>query len=406
MNEKVCFVIMGFGKKMDYYNAKEVDLDKIYLKIVKPLFQEKFSKYKLIRADEISGSSIIDVSMYALLINADLVIADLTTLNANAIYELGVRHAVRPFSTIIMAQSDCDIPFDLGHSRRLVYPEIGEKLDEYKVNNIKEELEKFIIATEKDEIDSPLYTFLPKIIPPKLSDEEYQMIVDKAESCSDTVSKLVEHAEEYMSKSKFTDAIHYWKKLKTALPKNEYIVQQLALATYKSKSPNKTMALQKALEIILVLDPEHSLDLETLGISGAIFKNLFRINNNYDYLEKATQLYKKGYIIKKDYYNGENYANCLLLKLKKADIDLETITYLKMEIGTVYKDVIEIIEKNIESSEINFWMYATLSTAYNYLGLEDQFKNYKELFFENVEAEWQKDTFLKTISEMDQIIKE
>ncbi len=35
MSQKICFVVMGFGKKMDYENSKEVDLDKIYKKVIK-----------------------------------------------------------------------------------------------------------------------------------------------------------------------------------------------------------------------------------------------------------------------------------------------------------------------------------------------------------------------------------
>ena len=86
---------MGFGKKMDYRNSKEVDLDIIYKKVIKNLF-DSLTEYELIRADEISGSEIIDVSMYSLLLKADLVIADITTMNENAIYELGIRHASKP----------------------------------------------------------------------------------------------------------------------------------------------------------------------------------------------------------------------------------------------------------------------------------------------------------------------
>ena len=75
MSRKICFVAMGFGKKMDYRNSKEVDLDIIYKKVIKNLF-DSLTEYELIRADEISGSEIIDVSMYSLLLKADLVIAD------------------------------------------------------------------------------------------------------------------------------------------------------------------------------------------------------------------------------------------------------------------------------------------------------------------------------------------
>lgn len=55
MSRKICFVAMGFGKKMDYRNSKEVDLDIIYKKVIKNLF-DSLTEYELIRADEISGS--------------------------------------------------------------------------------------------------------------------------------------------------------------------------------------------------------------------------------------------------------------------------------------------------------------------------------------------------------------
>jgi hypothetical protein len=37
--------------------------------------------------------------MYEQLLKADVVVADLSTSNRNAIYELGVRHALRPYTT-------------------------------------------------------------------------------------------------------------------------------------------------------------------------------------------------------------------------------------------------------------------------------------------------------------------
>lgn len=73
-------------RRWTYRNSKEVDLDIIYKKVIKNLF-DSLTEYELIRVDEISGSEIIDVSMYSLLLKADLVIADITTMN-EAIYEL------------------------------------------------------------------------------------------------------------------------------------------------------------------------------------------------------------------------------------------------------------------------------------------------------------------------------
>lgn len=41
---------MGFGKKMDYRNSKEIDLDLIYKQVIKRLFDSDFKDYQLIRA--------------------------------------------------------------------------------------------------------------------------------------------------------------------------------------------------------------------------------------------------------------------------------------------------------------------------------------------------------------------
>jgi hypothetical protein len=77
---RTCSVVMGFGKKTDY-----------------------------------QANPPIDKPMYERLLDADLMIADLSTSNANALYELGVRHALRPHSTIVMADQNFAFPFDLNH---------------------------------------------------------------------------------------------------------------------------------------------------------------------------------------------------------------------------------------------------------------------------------------------------
>ena len=66
--------------------------------------------------------------MYEQLLDADLVIADLSTSNANAIYELGVRHALRPHTTIVMAESNFKFPFDLSHLSMLKYEHLGKEI--------------------------------------------------------------------------------------------------------------------------------------------------------------------------------------------------------------------------------------------------------------------------------------
>jgi hypothetical protein len=395
---------MGFGKKMDYENSKEVDLDKIFKKVISELFEKDLIDYELIRSDEIAGSSIIDVSMYTLLMKSDLVIADITTLNPNAIYELGVRHALKPYSTIIMAEENCRIPFDLNHSRFLLYKEIGENIDDKEAQVIREKLKEFVTASEKKEADSPLYTFLPHISPPSLTDEEYSKIVDEAKGISENILSLVEEAENLKNQNRFESAILIWEKLVNLLSNNDYVVQQLALCTYKSKAPNETVALEKALDIIKRLNPKKSLDIETLGITGAIYKRLFRLNQNFAYLDEAIYFYEKGYIIQNDYYNGENFANCLLLKTKQSNLKDEEIIYLKFKSKNLQKEIIKIIDNNLKTGEDDFWMYATLSICYFCLKNSEKYKKYQDKFYKSCSAEWERETYIDTIEGLEDLI--
>jgi len=109
---------MGFGKKIDLATGRELDLDKTYQNIIKPAVTA--AGYECERADEILHSGVIDVPMYDRLFGAELVVADLSTANLNAIFELGIRHAMTPRTTIIIAESKFKIPFDASHI--VVYP--------------------------------------------------------------------------------------------------------------------------------------------------------------------------------------------------------------------------------------------------------------------------------------------
>jgi hypothetical protein len=104
---------MGFGLKTDYATGRKLDLNKSYRLLIKPVVEEK--GIICVRADEIRHSGVIDVPMYQELLTADLVIADLSTANSNAFYELGIRHALRPWTTIVISESKLPYPFDLNH---------------------------------------------------------------------------------------------------------------------------------------------------------------------------------------------------------------------------------------------------------------------------------------------------
>lgn len=132
------------------------------------------------RADEIKHSSLIDVPMYEHLLGADLVIADLSTSNPNAIYELGVRHAVKQFSTILIANDDFDYPFDVNHVAFFSYKNLSLHYKKELVEELIEKLKDIVIEVRQTKrVDSPFYSLL-RVTPPK-----YDRIIEKENSDMD-----------------------------------------------------------------------------------------------------------------------------------------------------------------------------------------------------------------------------
>jgi hypothetical protein len=162
MPSKTCFVVMGFVTKTDYTKPKTFNLDKTYRNIIKPAALA--AGLECVRADEIVHSGNINVPMYEQLLKADVVVADVSTYNCNAFYELGERHALRPYTTIIMSEDGMTFPtfpFDVGQIAIRKYHHLGEGIDYEEVERMKRELsEAMKIISEKETDDSPVYTFI------------------------------------------------------------------------------------------------------------------------------------------------------------------------------------------------------------------------------------------------------
>ena len=170
---KSCFVIQGYGRKTDYRDGRVLDLDASYA-IIKDAVEA--AGLECIRADEIQHSGTIDLPMYEWLLKADLVVADLSTYNVNAVFELGVRYALRPHATIIVAEELFQNPFDFSHIAIRRYKHLGDDIGAKEARRFRDELKAAIAAIAAERrIDSPIYTFLPNLRPPldqKAVDEE------------------------------------------------------------------------------------------------------------------------------------------------------------------------------------------------------------------------------------------
>ena len=394
----ICFVIMGFGKKTDPESGKTFDLNKTYKNIIRPSVID--AGFECVRADEIKDSGLIDKSMYALLMQSELVIADITTYNPNAIYELGIRHAVRPYSTIILKEKDGKIPFDLDHNRMLMYSHLGEDIGVDEAERCKTELVSLINSVSKSKaIDSPLYEFINDIDPPKLPKKEYQLIIQELAKQEKHIFAIVEEAKSSMNTSNFEVAAKYWEKASNLVSNESYFIQQRALCVYKSKVPSEQTALIDALKIIEELEPDgQTNDPETLGITGAIYKQLWQINGDLVSLERAIEYYGKCFKIRNDYYTGENYALCLDIKAKHETDSGEKI-FAEVSARKARKKIIDLLNDIINYNDFETrvdkkWILATMAHCYFSMENEELHKEFEEMFFQEDIKDWEKEAYL------------
>jgi len=123
-----CFVMEPFVAPYGHY----------YEKIYKPAIAK--AGLHPVRADaEIFGTGKIIDQVWRGINAARVLVAELTTRNANVFYELGLAHALKKPVVLISSNED-DVPFDLHHIRVIYYdvtdPFWGSKLIEKVAENI------------------------------------------------------------------------------------------------------------------------------------------------------------------------------------------------------------------------------------------------------------------------------
>ncbi len=89
--KKLCFVVGPIG---DEGSEARTHADWLLDGIIRPVLVN-YPEYQVKRADHDARPGLIDVQMINDLLNADLVIADLSLLNPNAFYEIGIRHMTK-----------------------------------------------------------------------------------------------------------------------------------------------------------------------------------------------------------------------------------------------------------------------------------------------------------------------
>jgi tetratricopeptide (TPR) repeat protein len=156
------FIVMPFGEK------EGINFNQIYLDLIKPaLLQVGLEPF---RADEEILPGDIRADMFQELLMADLVIADLSISNANAWYELGVRHGLRSHGIVQIRSGETSIPFDVCVDRTLHYHLKKGAPDPDFIETDREALGKVALETLRSNPNrqpvSPVYQYLPYLQEP------------------------------------------------------------------------------------------------------------------------------------------------------------------------------------------------------------------------------------------------
>ncbi len=357
--KQICFVDMPFGKKTDLKAAVEIDFDRIYDAGIKPAVED--ADLECIRGDQEQSGGIIHTAMFARLLLAEFVVADMTAANPNVFYELGVRHAAKPYTTIPLFATISAPPFDVNLVRAIPYELKDGYLTDEAAETLRTALRERIQWALKGPVtnDSPLFqlfTAFPGIqMSHQLTDVfrdrvaysqqiKDRLAVARAQSPIEAARAQVREIERSMGNLRAVErgalvdlllsyrAVEDWDgmiALYDAMPGDvreaAMTRQQLAFALNRRNQPGNQ---DKAIDILKRILHDFGDSAETLGILGRIYKDRYKAAMKpgangkpsqlllaEGFLEDAITYYVRGFEAEPlDFYPGVNALTLLLLK--------------------------------------------------------------------------------------------
>ena len=322
--KKSCFVIMGFGIK------NNLNLDLTYNKIIKPcilgnnlvpfpLYKEQ--KYNAYRCDEISGTTAIDYKFVTCLNGADIVIADISTMNANAIYELGARHALKPKSTILLCAKDKKSEFkffDITYVPIIFYDYSGMNLSKESILDATKRLNALLdyaINSTDSLPDNPIQRAL-------IEKDSYSDIIHP---CSNVYDLYLKGMKE-LDNNEFEKAEIILKELFEEDPTEENILLWILAKYKKAELTNSCKELIDCLNIINEsINIENSNSEYLFGRLAAVCLRIYQLSDDIEYYYLSLNYYRKGAAYcKSNLYCPRNYC-AILLRIHEITDDMNII---------------------------------------------------------------------------------
>ncbi|MEO8415179.1 MAG: TRAFs-binding domain-containing protein [Ginsengibacter sp.] len=419
MYEPSCFILMPFGKKKGPEGI-EFDFNYISENLIKPAITA--AGLTPIRADAEKASGIIHKAMYERLVLCDYAIADLSSVNANVYYELGMRHTVKPYTTVCIMSNKTMPAFDLNLNRTYPY-----KIDDngLLINidaDIKAITEMLLEAKKHKTTDSPVHQLVDGIsfqkslahektdvfrdmvayekeIKEKLSDirnypvkeQRITLLNDYADTLvpieNQETGVLVDVMLSYRALSCWKEMIDWIHKLPEYVFNTQMVQEQYGFALNRNKQS------YKAIEVLESLIKVNGPNPETNGILGRVFKDLSDDNTisrikQESFVRKSIQSYLDGYEADiRDAYPGINAVTLMALIN-----DSRYQSYISaVKLAVVIK---------MKTRQPDYWDYATLLEL---TVLEENEKEAKEQLFKALSEKtepWMPETTINNLKKI------
>jgi hypothetical protein len=367
---------MPFGWQTDATGLR-INFDVVYRDFIAPAVDD--AGLRAVRADEEQVGGIIHKPIYERLILCDYAVADVTIANANVYYELGVRHAIRPWSTVMVFAEGVRLPFDIAPVRGLPYA-LGPGGAPTEPHRNRQSLAERLRAAQQETTDSPIFQLLDDLPNPDISRLKTDVFRDRVAYSSSIKAKLAaartQHVDavraigdelsdlrgvesgvvvdlllSFRAVEAWTDMIALVERMPEPLARSILVQEQYALAL------NRTHQGEKAEEVLVRLIAERGPSSETYGILGRVYKDRWERAHAQGnevlakgLLNKAIDAYLKGFESDwRDAYPGINAVQLMELRdppdPRRAEL-LPVVTYS--------------VKRRIQSKQPDYWDYATL----------------------------------------------
>ena len=341
----LCLVLMPFGSKDDPAAGK-VHFDAVYQELIKPAVED--GGLQCVRADEEWVGGIIHKPMFERLLLCDYAVVDLSMANARVYYELGIRHATRPWSTVLLFQEGYRLPFDVNPLRALPY-HLGRdgRPAPVQVEADRAALTGKLRDAKRRATDSPVFQLLTGLEPPDMSvlddTELFRERVEAATALQDRLAAarqagdldglhavqadlgsladasaglLIDLLQSYRAVEAHADVVNLIAAMPAVLRRAPQVREHRAFAL------NRLTRRREAEDILLQLIDERGPDSETNGLLGRVYKDQWeealaqgRTRAAAVLLDKAIDAYLTGFAADwRDHYPGINAVQLMHLR--------------------------------------------------------------------------------------------